>query len=449
QASGSELEGDATYSVNFTPNGEYLAAVNALSGTLTLFDVELEEQVGIIPLGSAETYQVDFTSDSKYAVVAKRLEDRVAIIDLETMEIVADVPSGGSKPDQVFVLPGDQYAYALNAGSPDRIGVIVLAGANSYYQSSFNVGNMGISWINYGIRADLQFDQTGNYAFLSAPFDEAVQVIDLNAHTVISTMDVVGFPLQIAVGHETTLGTFSAVTLRNSDGIAIINGIGPSASNIGSFSFGEAPTQIAYDAVNEGFVVLSNTDKSIQTYSLAALDFVDQVVYPDHTPIGVEVAADGRKFVLLRSGDVEVAPHYLQIDTAFHELPAAPIQHIGINAAGTLAAVAFPGTDQVLLFKDDAVSGWTGKVLNTAAKAYQLVGNPIATEVLLQPVGGGFATPTELRIRNAAGQEVFRQNVAPGETLRFVRPADWTGGFYFYTFEAAGKCLESGKIVVP
>ena len=73
QASGSELEGDATYSVTFSPDGKYLAAMNALSGTMSLFDVEMEELVKIIPLGSTETYQVDFTSDSQLCFGGKTI----------------------------------------------------------------------------------------------------------------------------------------------------------------------------------------------------------------------------------------------------------------------------------------------------------------------------------------------------------------------------------------
>ena len=288
--------------------------------------------------------------------MAKRLENLVSIIDMETLEVVTEVSSGGSKPDQVYVLPGDEYAYAVNAGSPDRIGVIALNGANSSLQSTFNVGNMGISWMNYGIRSDLKFDHTGEYAFLAAPFDETVNIIDINAHTVIGSMPIEGFPLQIAIGGQTSLGEFSAVTLRNSDAIAIINGSGPTAIIVDAFSFGEAPTRIAYDPLNEGFVVLSNTDQSMQTYSLEALDFVDQVIYNDHTPIAVKVSNDGRKFVLLRSNDTDDAPHYFEIDGELYELPALPIQHIDVNPEGTLAAVAFPGTDQVMLFKEEVSS---------------------------------------------------------------------------------------------
>ncbi|MEO1713110.1 MAG: hypothetical protein AAFU60_07225, partial [Bacteroidota bacterium] len=279
QISGSPLEGDSPYAVEFTPNGEKLLSINALSGTLTIFDMETKEQDAILALGSTETFQVAITSDSRFALVAKRMENTVMVIDLELQAIVAEVPSGGSKPDQVFILPGDEFAYVLNAGGADNIGVIQLDGANSAIVQSITVGNVGVSWQNYGIRSNIAFDEEGDYGVLACPFSNIVQMIDLSTHTVVNEIPLDGFPLRVEIAEDTDLGTFVGVTRLFESSIAIIDGLGPNAELVDIYPCNSNPTTIQYEDIEQRFVVTTQDgqDGLVEYFDILSLEFSEMV----------------------------------------------------------------------------------------------------------------------------------------------------------------------------
>lgn len=447
QLSGSELEGDATYSVRVTQDGSKVLAVNVLSGTLSVYDVATETLSGIIDLGSPETYQVDVTSDNRYALIAKRLTNTVAIVDLETLEVVADVPSGGQKPDQVFILPGDERAYVMNAGSPDLMGVIQLDGANSFLSSTFFIGNTGISWTNYGIRADLQFDHTGNFAYVANPFDNQVQVVNLATNDVVNELPVADFPLQIAAGTPTSLGTFTAVTQKNGGAISIISGTGSISNVAGAFSCGPNPTRLAYNIQDESFYVISNDEKDIKVFSLEALSFVDEIDYTVHTPLAIKFSESGSSFVVLRSDDTDVSPHYLEIDGDLYELPGLPMQHFDVNPTGTVAAVALPVNDEVVIYKGDPILGWKQLRFPANQACFQLQPNPVSSELRFVPKGQ-WTGSARLSIYHTDGKLLHEQAVQLGEELLLERSTTWLPGAYWYQVQQGGQVLQSGQVLL-
>ena len=448
QPTGSPLEADVPYSVEFTPDGQRLLVVNALSGTLSVIDVESETLEAILPLGSTEVYQVSITSDSRYALVAKRLENKVAIIDLSQLEVVTEVNSGGSKPDQVFVLPGDAYAYAVNAGSPDRIGVIALDGANSSLESTINIGNTGISWTNYGIRSGLKFTPDGAYAVLAAPFDQAVQFIDLSTHTVVNTLSVEGFPLQLAISEETGLGIFIGVTLKDASAMALIAGAGPNAAVVGSYPCGGNPTRVDYIPGLEQFALTSNDGKSVETFSLEFLSFTDENSYANHTPIAVRYSPAGHQFVVLRSDNTDNFAHWLEVDGFSYALPGLPNHQFGLSPDGEMAAVPLPSLDAVSLLKEATV-GWSQKLISLKGDVFRVFPNPVGEKICFQLIDGvELSPPAEILLRNASGQLLFRERLDTPTTAVIQRQTAWPSGLYFYEIRAEGRLLQSGRLML-
>ena len=448
---GSDLEADATYSVKFTADGKKLLAVNSLSGTLSVIDVEAEQLETIIPLGSTELFQVDVTSDGHYAVVAKRLEDKVSVVDLQTGQVVANVSSGGSKPDQVFVLPGDEYAYALNAGGGDNIGVIHLNGANSSLESTFVIGNTGVSWTNYGIRSDLKFSSDG-YALLATPFDEKIQLIDLSLHKVVANLPIQGFPLQIAITKDELFGHYAAVTLKNTNEMALFSGEGDNWSGGATFPCGKNPTRIDFDPLERRFWVVSNDDNQLQGFSLETFGFVDEVNYSGRTPLAVRFDQNGRRFTLLRSANEATAPHQLEVAngpaTTTYDLSALPIHHFDISADGTLAAVPHPGTDEVTLLKEEAL-GFKTVLISLRDQPYRLYPNPAVDGLHFQLKEG--AEPWEkvsFRLLDEMGKMVWESEATPGKAFYFPRLPGWASGVYFYEMRKEGGIVQSGKVVI-
>ncbi len=227
---GSPIEADASYSATLTPDLSRALIANSLSGSLSVINLAEETLEALVPFSSAETYFAEVSPDGAYAYVANRGEDQVEVVDLETFEIVQTVSSGGDRPDQIYALPGGEQAYVLNAGGVDRIGVLRQAGAATELETSFASGNTGISWINYGLRSNLAITEDGGYGVLATPFDDAVQIIDLEANEIVASVDLENFPLRTAISDEVPgIGRFAAVTLRNGEGIAIITPIGPNA----------------------------------------------------------------------------------------------------------------------------------------------------------------------------------------------------------------------------
>ncbi len=445
-ATGSELEADVPYSLTFSPDAKRLIASNSLSGTISVIDVENEELEAIIDLGTSETYQTAFTSDGNYALIAKRLQNNVAIIDMNTLEEVASVSSGGSKPDQVFVLPGNEYAYVLNAGAPDRIGVIELDGTNSSLATTISCGNMGISWTNYGLRSDLLISEDGKYALLSAPFDEKVQVIDLENHQIIKDIEVEGFPLQMAVSDETDLGFFVAVTLKNSSEIAIISGINDQAALIGTYPCGPNPSRISYDPSQEAFVVISNDNKRLEYFSIENLQFFDNNAFSGRTPISVLYDENGGEYVVLRSDDTSLNPHQFSNNGELIDLPSIPIHNFTLTKDGSLAAVAVPGSDEILLVKNEVSRN---SFISTTPSSVKVFPNPasdwVSFEFLDDELLGNQLT---IQLFNGTGYLVQSLEWNAGKSNLSINTSNFVSGKYYYHLVNDGVVFASGHFHV-
>lgn len=446
---GSLLEADATYFVKFTPYPyEKLLAVNSLSGTLSVIDVASEQLEAIIPLGSSEIFQV--STDGQYALVALRLEDKVAIVDLETHQVVAKVPSGGSRPDQVFLPPFINYAYVVNAGGADNIGVIALNGANSSLFTTIPIGNTGVSWTNYGIRSDLKFFY--DYALLAAPFDNKVQVIDMQQHQVVQDIPLPGFPLQISVNSSGN-GYYAAVTLKDANQLAVLKVNSGNWEVVDIESCGQNPTRTDMLHYSPKIKVISHGDKKVQTYSIIEGEFVSEVQFPGYTPLAILHDTHTRAFTLWQSDDPDTAPHRIGVgfdpdDPVFYDLPALPIHHFDINDEGTLIAIPHPATDEVTLLREDMLYGYRQTVISLRPQPYRLFPNPVAEALHFQlSEGNEPLNDVVFRLFDANGKVLKEQNCG-GATFSIQRQANWTAGSYSYEISRQGERVQSGNIIL-
>jgi DNA-binding beta-propeller fold protein YncE len=448
---GSYYEADATYSVKFTPDEQKLLAVNSLSGSLSVIDLETEQLEYIKRLGNPEVFHIGVTANSKYVLAPVREEDQVKIVDLETSDIILSAYSGGSKPDQIFISPGGNLAYVLNAGGSDQIGVFDLEGATPSYQTNFFTGNTGVSWINYGLRSDLKYTTDG-YALLATPFDQRVQLIDLAQHKVIDNLLVEGFPLQIAITPDETYGHLAAVTLKDGNAIALFSGQEEDWQLINTYPCGHNPTRIDFDPLYRAFWVVANDDLKIQQFSLETFAFEDEVFYPDHTPLAVRFDQAGRRFTLLRSLDADYLPHRLEVVApgeapVFYDLASLPGQYLDLNSEGALIAIPHPATDEVTLLRETPL-GYEQTVISTRPQPYRLFPNPVAEALHFQQSEGNEPiSDVVFRLFDANGKVLAEQNCG-GTSFSIQRQAGWTAGSYFYEIRREGERVQSGKVML-
>ncbi|MBR9920935.1 MAG: hypothetical protein GYB31_08845 [Bacteroidetes bacterium] len=449
--SGSPLEADATYSVKIIDDNRALA-MNPLSGSMSVFDYQTQELIALIPMGSHETYEAALTSDGNWAVVPRRLENDVVIVDLNTYEIVAEVPGGGEKPDQAFVLPGDQYAYVMNAGGTDRIGVIALDGANSSYESNFVIGNTGISWTNYGLRSELVFTPDGQYGVLAASFVDEVQIIDLETHSIINELPIEGFPLQLAVGEIPGLGTAIGVTLRNAGQIAVVTDPGPAASITEGLDVGDSPVDISYGLADDGseqpgFYVSCAGDNSVHFFSLDAFEVTYTKEYgPDHTPLSVENSEYAGAFTLLSAVNSDLLPYL--------ELPSGealeftgrtrPIIHLQEPVPG-VAMVPDISNDRVLVFFTDIVGSQVKSVDLSGKVHYEVFPQPSGEWIHFRQEalsGAGY-----VRIYSPQGRIVRVQEI--GDLSQFsIQLSDQPANTYFYQIGTDQGIIATGSLLL-
>jgi DNA-binding beta-propeller fold protein YncE len=442
---GSELEGDAPYSVRFTHDGSRALVVNSLSGTISVIDVEQKQLEKIIQLDNYEIYHIAITSDDKRALVGERLGDQVSIIDLESLEIEQVVYSGGDRPDQTFVHPFGQKAYALNAGSTDAIGVIDLSGAQPKFVKSFPSGNTGISWTNRGIRCNLVMTEDGATGILATPFDDAIQIIDLTTDQIRSSFSTEGFALQTALSERIDGKIYAATTLKNNGEVFIIEDVEGNPVPFGGLSVGANPTRIAYDPLTREFAVCSNDER--------AIDFIDpfnfrvsrRQNFENHlTPIAVLFSDHGDQFTLLQSSD-QNQPNQLQINDENVDIGASPGHYFDLTADGNWAAVVGLHNDE--LFLVDAQLTGTPVVHRIDLEGWITFG-PNPTQDLLRINGKNerlVGKDVNIEVCNSDGIQstYFKMNSNEAE----IDCALWPSGCYFISVIVDGEMKQSGRFI--
>lgn len=439
---GSELEADAPYSVQFTHDGKKVLVVNSLSGSMSIIDVATKEVESIVPLENYEIYHVAITKDDKQAIIGERLADQVSIIDLEKMEVSDIIFSGGDRPDQTFVHPSGDKAYVLNAGGADAIGVITL-GDDPKLVKSFPSGNTGISWTNRGIRCNLAMTPSGKTGVLATPFDDEIQIIDLENDEIQKSLIAEGFPLQTALSDPINGKIYAGITLKNDGQVYIIEDVEGGAIPFGGLDVGGNPTRIAYSSKRAQFAVCSQDEGIIDFIDPANFEVVDKQFFPSHlTPLSVLFSNNGDQYTLLQSGDA-LLPNEFWINEESVEIGIAPSHYFDISPDGNYAAVAGLHEDVVYLIDAEVTNNidLTAIDLNPLFKVGPI---PLGDElnVVCQR---NIDTPYNLEILDLAGRTVLGATlIDPESQIDFSR---LKAGQYLYKISRAGLRVQSGQLV--
>lgn len=357
---GSELEADATYSVQFTHDGQKLIAVNSLSGSLTKIDVASRSVEQIMALENYEIYHAAITPDDKYAIVGERLADQVSVVNIDDMTIEKIVYGGGNRPDQSFVRPQGDKAFILNAGGTDAIGVIDLTSEPDFVKS-YPSGNTGISWTNRGIRCNLAMTPDGSRGVLAVPFDNAIQIIDLDSDAILTSIPTEGFPLQTALSHPIDGRIYAAVTLKNSGQVYIIEDVLNTPLGFGAIDVGNNPTRIAFDPVTERFAVTVQGENMVKYISPLDFAVVGTEDYsPGHAPISIAYTEDGVEALVLQS-NIQSQPNQVKFGNEVFDIGIAPGHYFDLSPDGSMMAVVSIHEDLVYLIDRNTSSVHTIK----------------------------------------------------------------------------------------
>ena len=295
-------EGDAPIRVQVSTDGTKAVLANHLSQSVTIFNITNSEVDTIFNFPvNADIKSVAITHNSEYAVVSFDDYYKTVIIDLTTNEIVKEVV--GSSGHTIRITPDDEYAYISNIGGTDKINVIRLDGADSYYVSGITTGSMGVFWAHYGIYSDIRIDPTGNYCVAAVSFDDKVKIIDISTNTIVQELTGFDFPFQLAFNNT---GDKLAVTNKNGNSVSIINFNGASSSVQGTYNCGDTPTRVAFNSVTNEFFVCNNNGESVVKINHETGAIIQTIFFNDGYPVKVDFDSEGNSIILVNS-----SPHQI------------------------------------------------------------------------------------------------------------------------------------------
>ncbi len=337
--SGQEPEGDAPRRVAIAPDGSKAVVTNVLSGNAVIVDLTTNSVDTLISIG-ARVQNVEITSDSRWAVVCGFETSSLKIIDLNSNEVVADVPTG-YRVGVLSISPDDRYAYAGNI-VPNTMSVVELAGAASSEIAEIPCGVIGVVWAAYGVSSDVEVSPTGEYVLVAASFDDAVKVIDTVTHTVVASLPVGDFPIQIAFNNS---GDYAIVTNCFDDTCTVMHIDGAASSVVDSFSYGDYPLRLAYNPVLDEMGIGYYIDKKIVNVNPETGTFISS---KDYSTFGylMQVLFDENGEPLVLTSHDGTTPGHMHRGNEAVALPAVP-SYFDYCPAVQKAVVAMPGPDWI------------------------------------------------------------------------------------------------------
>jgi YVTN family beta-propeller protein len=336
---GEPPEGDAPRRVAITPDGSKAVVTNVLSDNISIIDLATFSLDTIIQNCGDRVQNVAVTSDSRWAVACGMNSNSVKIIDLTTNAIVADVYTN-SRPGIVSITPDDSYAYVGNIVS-NTVSVVELNGAASTEIAEVSCGVIGVVWACYGVLSDVRVSPDGAHCLVAASFDDQVRVISTATHTVVATLTVGDFPLQIAYN---STGEYAIVTNYFSDNFSVIHVNGASSSVVGTYGYGDdGPLRIAYNAADDQIGIGHYYSKTLVNVVPETGAFINRNSYSAYGSL-IQVAFDdtGAPLVLTMSDGTN--PGHIHGGTDVIALPASP-SFFAFNDAVDKAVVTMPGPD--------------------------------------------------------------------------------------------------------
>ncbi|MBD3161593.1 MAG: beta-propeller fold lactonase family protein [Candidatus Eisenbacteria bacterium] len=439
--SGLDPEGDAPRRVAITPDGSKAVITNVLSDNATILDLSTYEIETFLHIGD-RVQDVAITSDSRWAVVCGFETHSVKIVDLDANAVVADVPCG-LRAGVVALSPDDAYAYVGNIQG-NTVSVVELDGAASQNVGTIPCGVIGVSWAAYGVSSDVEMSPTGEYVLVAASFDDQVKVIDTATNTVVATLDVGNFPLQIAF--EAT-GEYAMVTNYQHGSVSILHVDGASSSVVGTYARGGGPLRLAYDPIHDEMGVCNYSSQTLvrlDPRTGALLGTTSFAAYGP--PLQVRYDENGEAIVLTGSGSSD--PHLHRGGDAI-PLPAAPSYFDYVPLTGRSVTV-MPGPD------------WATLAVLEAAGIEEAIPVPVVGALEIpwpHPVTGetriGFRLPrageATIDLLDAAGRRVERIRAGfrgAGEHAVVWNGSGLVSGVYFAVLRIDGSPLETRKVQV-
>ena len=403
--SGELMEGDAPRRAAITPDQTKIVVTNELSDNVSIINVSTLETEAIILCGDGP-WEVEVTPNAQWAVVAGFNSNQAHIVDLSTNTVAANIPTS-SRPGTVAVSPNGDYAY-VGTIAGNTIAVIQLDGENSVQVADIPCGEIGVVWASYGVLSDVEVSPTGQWVLVAASFDDQVKVIDTQTNTVVASLTVGDFPLQIAFG---ATDDYATVTNYFSNSYSVMHIDGAASSVVGTFGCGSGPLRLAYNPVEDEMGIGVYTDKivrHINPYTGELIESVSYVAYGNITGIGYGSAGEE---IVMTIGNGQT-PSQLHRGADHIALPSSPT-YFGFDASGTLAAATIPGPDWV------TVVDWREPPLPAEdVTVYYTALNANAQVRFLAPEAGTYVIYATAD-RNATFPEAF------GEVGRITIPAGY------------------------
>jgi len=336
-------EGDAPRRLAIAPDNSKAVVTNVLSDNATIVDLQTQQVTSILAIGD-RVQNVAITSDSRWAVICGFNSNSVFIIDLETDHIVAEVPTG-TRAGTVVIAPDDSHAYVGNISS-NTVSVVELAGAASSEVAEVYCGIIGVVWAAYGVSSGLACSPTGEYVLVAASFDDRVKVLDTASNTIVASLVVGDFPIQVAFGRD---GDYAVVTNYFSNDYTIMHIDGAASSVVGTYAAGTRPLRTAYHhRPGADWLGLAHYESKnfvrIDPASGAVLDSWSYAAYG--SLLQAEFAWGGQPIALTSvTGDQPAMLHYAD---GHHELPGQPAA-FAVSPDRLIWGAVIPGPDYLSL----------------------------------------------------------------------------------------------------
>jgi YVTN family beta-propeller protein len=417
-------EGDCPRRVAITPNGTKAVVAEVLSDNATIVNMSTYSVEATLNIGD-RPQDIAITSDSRWAVVCGMNSNCAAVIDLQTNTVAASVATGSGSA-VVCIAPDDSFAYVGNVGA-NTVSVIRLAGAASVKVADIPCGEIGVVWACYGVSSGINIDPTGSYVLVAVSFDDQVKVISTVTNTVVATITVGDFPIE--VDFDST-GKYATVTNAFSDNYSIIYVNGSSSSLVGTFPNGDYPLRLDYNKTTDEIGIGNYNSKTVvnidprtgavhSTNSYASYGNIYQVIFDEI----------GGPIVL--TGPVGNLPGHIHRGTDIIQLPASPA-YFDYCPAAHKAAVAMPGPDilTVIDWGGTGVEQVVNIPLSLQEPILNVSPNPFNQQIIIkfQIPNSKYQTNSKfqnsIRIYNASGRMVKSFNHL---TIQPINQVIWDG----------------------
>jgi YVTN family beta-propeller protein len=439
---GLDPEGDCPRRVAIAPDGSKAVVTNVLSDNAVILNLGSLQVEATLPIGD-RVQDVAITPDSRWAVICGFVSNSIKVIDLSNNTVAAEVYTGTS-PGVVAISPDGTKAYVGNISS-NTVSIVALAGAGSHKIADVPAGEIGVVWAAYGVSSGVAASPDNRYALVAASFDDVVRVIDSQTNSVVATVPVGDFPLQLAFDGD---GSHAIVTNYFASSYTVLRIDGAASHAVGTFYHGTNPMRLDHDPVLNQTLIGNFTSKTVTITNPETGALIGTRNYSSYGNIvGVIADESGEPVVLASTGSSP--PGYLVRSGDAVPLPATPA-FFDYSPAGHVAVVASPGPDwiSVITFGSTGVRQITNIPLGRPGALLPCRPNPARDHAAL-----GFYLAAEgeavLDLLDMTGRlvgSIRAGRVGPGR--HEVSWAPPSTGAYVARLRLNGREIDARKIVV-